>query len=344
MRRCRCPDWRLDWRWCRLGPMVHALMRLNFVHADPTNPQEMSDRYRAGLELARYIDSRGFNTISLEEHHSNPMGWSPTPLLNAAMILAGTENIAVIISALLLPLHDPIRVAEDLAVIDLVSRGRIMICAGLGYRPVEYAAHGKQWKRRGRTLDEALEVMLKAWTGEPFEHNGSTVQVTPRPYTRPHPMVLIGGSAKASARRAARLGFPLQLPGSFPEIEALYNAECERLGTQGFCVSPDNVVMLHVATDPDRVWATHGHCFMFEAMTYKAWQPPGQTSAVCSRANTVEELRAEGIYQVLTPDQAIELARGSGVLSLHPLVGGMPIDEAWSSIELTVDQVLPALG
>ncbi|MCB0995210.1 MAG: LLM class flavin-dependent oxidoreductase [Acidimicrobiales bacterium] len=323
--------------------MTYTLVRLNFVHADPTDPEQMSDRYRAGLEIARYVDTAGFNGISLEEHHSSTMAWSPTPLMNAGMILASTEQITCTISALLLPLHDPIRVAEDLAVIDLVSKGRIMVCTGLGYREVEYAAMGKEWSRRGKILDEALDVMLKAWTGEPFEHNGQMVQVTPLPYTRPHPMVFVGGSAPASAKRAARLGLPLQLPGQFPEIEELYNAECERLGTQGFVIAPDHVAMVHIAEDPDRVWAELGDHFMLEAMTYKNWQPPGQTSAVCSKASTVEELRAEGIYQVLTPAEATERARATGALSLHPLVGGMPIDEAWSSVELAVDKVLPAL-
>lgn len=323
--------------------MTLSLMRFNFVSPDPSDAAAVSDRYRAGLEMARYGDSRGLNVVSLEEHHSNSLGWGPTPLLNAAMILSNTENVMVSLSALLLPLHDPISVAEEIAVIDLVSQGRLSVCVGLGYRPVEYAAAGKEWKRRGRILDEALEVMLTAWKGEPFEYNGASVQVLPMPYTRPHPMLLVGGSAPASARRAARLGLPLQLPGKFDEIEALYYTECERHGTQGFCIAPDNVVMLHVADDPDRVWATHGECFMLEASTYQGWQPPGQDSAVCSKASTVDELRAEGIYQVLTPSEAIDLARSTGALNLHPLVGGMPLDEAWLSVELAFGTVLPAL-
>ena len=324
--------------------MAYALMRFNFMSADPTDAQEISDRYRAGIEMARFADGRGFSAVSLEEHHITSSGWSPTPLVNAAMILSNTENLVVSLSALLLPLHDPIRAAEDIAVIDLASRGRLFVCVGIGYRPVEYAALGKQFNRRGRMLDEALEVMLTAWKGEPFEHNGETVRVLPMPYTRPHPMVLVGGSAPASARRAARLGLPLQLPGKFAEIEALYYSECERRGVQGFCVTPENVAMLHVAEDPDRVWAVHGDCFMLEATTYRRWQPPGQTSAVSSKARTVEELRAEGVYQVLTPGEAVERARNTGALSLHPLVGGMPVDEAWSSVQLAADKVLPALA
>ncbi len=324
--------------------MAYTLMRFNFMSPDPSDGEAMSDRYRAGVELARWVDSRGFNAVSLEEHHSNPMGWSPNPLLTAGMMLSNTENLLVSLSALLLPLHDPIRAAEDIAVLDLVGRGRLAVCVGIGYRPVEYAAMNKEWKRRGAACEEALEVMITAWKGEPFEYNGEMVQVMPMPYTRPHPMVLVGGSAKASARRAARLGLPLQLPGKFDEIEALYYAECEKHGTQGFCVKPENVVMLHVAEDPDRVWDLYGDCFMLEAMSYKQWQPEGQTSAVCSDATTAEELRAERIYQVLTPAEAVELGRTNGALGLHPLVGGMPIDEAWSSVQLTVDKVLPALA
>lgn len=324
--------------------MAFSLIRYNFVSPDPTDAQAMSDRYRAGLEIARYADSRGFDGVTLEEHHSNPLAWSPTPLVNAAMILSSTDSLMVTVSALLAPLHDPVRAAEEIAVIDLASRGRLVVVTGVGYRPVEYAALGKDYRRRGRLLDEALEVMLTAWRGEPFEHNGETVQVLPMPYSRPHPMVLVGGSSPAAARRAARLGLPMQLPGQFPEIEALYYAECERHGTQGFCISPDNVVMLNVAEDPDRVWAEHGDCFMLEAGTYQRWQPPGQSSAVTSKAATAEELRAEGIYRVLTPAEAVDLVRGTGTLVLHPLVGGMPIDEAWSSVQLTAEQVLPALA
>lgn len=324
--------------------MVFSAIRFNFLDPDASNAARMSDRYRTGLEIARYADAHGFSAITLEEHHSSAVAWSPTPLLNAAVVLSSTEKVMVSISALLVPLHDPIRIAEDIAVIDLTSKGRLVVVTGLGYRPVEYAAMGKDFKRRGKLLDEALEVMLKAWTGEPFEHNGEIVQVLPPPFTKPHPMLLVGGSAPAAARRAARFGLPMQLPGAFPEIEALYYAECERHGTQGFCVTPENVVMLHVAEDPDRVWAEHGECFMNEAGLYKSWQPPGQSSAVCSSASTPEDLRQEGIYQVLTPAEAVELARANGALVLHPLVGGMPIEEAWSSVQLTAEHVLPALA
>lgn len=319
------------------------IMRLNFVHPDPTDPDHMSDRYRAGVELAEYVDKNGFAMVSLEEHQATEIGWSPTPLLNAAMILNRTQNLSVALSAVLVPLHDPVRLAQQIAVLDLISKGRILITTGLGYRPEEYAALHKDWSRRGKLLDHALETMQKVWSGEEFEYNGATIKVGPMPYTRPHPTVMIGGSGQAAAKRAARLGLPLQLPGPNPEVEALYYRECERLGTQGLCIAPERVAMVHVVDDPDEAWAKLGRHFWLEASVYDSWQPPGQTSAVRSRANSAEELRAEGIYQFLTPDQAVERVRETGALLLHPLVGGMPIDSAWESAQLTVDQVIPAL-
>jgi len=323
--------------------MALCLMRLNYVHPDPSDAAEMSARYRAGIELSAHLDRHGFYGVTLEEHHSTAVGWSPTPLINAAAILAVTDNINVSISALLVPLHDPIRVAEDLAVLDLMSKGRISITTGLGYRREEYIAVGKNWKRRGSILDGALDVMIRAWIGEPFDYLGSTVQVSPRSFTRPHPTVLIGGSSRAAARRAARLGLPLQLPAGNPDVEEFYESECERLGITGFCIVPDNIAMVHVVEDPDRAWGKLGRHFLFEAELYASWQPPGQTSAVHSHATTVDELRAEGIYQFLTPEQAVDRARSTGLLTIHPLAGGMPLEEAWASVEMVADRVMPAL-
>ncbi len=324
--------------------MAFMMMRLNFVHPDPTDAEQMSDRYRAGIDLAEYADKNGFAMVSTEEHTATEIGWSPTPLLTAAMILNRTQNLSVAITALLVPLHDPVRLAQQMAVIDLVSKGRLSITTGLGYRPAEYAALGKEWKRRGKILDHCLETMLKVWSGEEFEINGEPIKVGPMPYTRPHPMVMIGGSGPAAARRAARFGLPLQLPAPIPEVEALYYEECEKHGTAGFCIAPEKVAMVHVVEDPDKAWAELGHHFWLEASTYDSWQTPDQTSAVHSHASNVDELRAEGIYQFLSPEQAIDRIRETGALSLHPLVGGMPIESAWQSLELTVDKVLPAVA
>jgi alkanesulfonate monooxygenase SsuD/methylene tetrahydromethanopterin reductase-like flavin-dependent oxidoreductase (luciferase family) len=322
--------------------MTYSVFRLNHVHPDPHDGHEQSDRYRAALDMVEFLDKRGLNAVQFDEHHVSSVAWSPTPMLNAGMVLARTENVLCMIGALLLPLHDPIRVAEDLAVLDLVSRGRIVVTMGLGYRPLEYTAMDKEWSRRGRIMDESLDVLMKAWSGEPFEHHGETVQVLPKPFTSPHPQIMIGGSAKASAQRAARLGLPLYMNGNPPGIKELYEELCAENGSVPFCIAPEEAPQVHVVEDPDRAWAELGEHFLLEARTYADWQPEGQNSPVHSHAATVEDLRAEGIYRFLTPDQAREFATQKGSVTIHPLVGGMPVDEAWRSVELFADAVLTA--
>ena len=305
-------------------------------------PNEMAARYQAFVEMARYADDAGMGTVTLEEHHGVDNGWSPSPLAMAGMVFGATKSLGVSISALLLPLHDPLRVAEDIAVLDLASGGRLTTILGLGYRPEEYAQHGKDWKNRGKLMDECVDVLLKAWTAEPFEYRGTTVRVTPKPVTQPHPTVLIGGTSRPAARRAARFGLPMFAAANMPELEPYYYAQCEEQGTQGFYMSPSSdFASVHVAEEPDRVWRDLGGHFLHEATKYAAWQTPDIKSAVHSHASTVDELRAEGIYQVLTPEQAVERATTRGELYLHPLVGGMPIDEGWECLKLTCDQVLP---
>ena len=238
--------------------MAYTVFRLNHVHPDPSDGSEMSDRYRAALDMIEFLDQRGLNAVQFDEHHVSSTGWSPTPMLNAGMVLARTENVLCMIGALLLPLHDPIRVAEDLAVLDLVSKGRIVVTMGLGYRPVEYTAMAKEWTRRGKIMDESLDVLLQAWTGEPFEHHGETVQVLPKPYTSPHPQIMIGGSAKASARRAARLGLPLYMNGNPPGIKELYEELCAENGTIPSGPGPSSVSTSCSKRGPTRTGSPRG--------------------------------------------------------------------------------------
>ncbi len=323
--------------------MTLTTMRFNMV--DPNqHAVGVAERYRAMLDMAEFGDQNGLSGISLEEHHGAENGWSPTPLLNAGMILARSSKLLVTISALLLPLHDPIRVAEDIAVLDLVSGGRLVTIFGLGYRPSEYELLDKDWVSRGAIMDASLEAVMSAWTGEPFTHLGKTVQVTPKPLTDPHPFVMIGGTSKPAARRAARFGLPLFPAAHLPELEAYYYEKCTEYGTQGFVMMPSpQTKMIFVTEDPDRAWAEHGEHFFHEASTYQRWQTADISSAVKSGAANVDELRAEGIYVAMTPDEAIAEGKASGSLVLHPLVGGMPIEAGWECLRLFTEQVIPSL-
>ncbi len=321
-----------------------STVRFNCVQPG-LEPSGMSARYQAFVEMAAYAEEHGVAMVTLEEHHGAENGWSPSPMIMAGLVFGATKTVNITISALLLPLHDPLRVAEDLAVLDLASGGRLTTVLGLGYRPEEYAQHGKDWKHRGRLMDECVDALLKGWTGEPFEFRGITVRVTPRPGTQPHPMVLIGGTSKPAARRAARFGLPMFAAAFVEGLEAYSYEQCKEQGTQGFFMDPGtDFASVHVADDPDKVWSELGEHFLHEAMMYHSWQTGDIKSSVHSHASTVDELRAEGIYQVLTPEEAIERGTTTGSINVHPLVGGMPIEAGWDSLRLYCEQVLPKLS
>ena len=317
------------------------VLRLNMTQPG-LEPTEMSARYQAAVEMAAYIEEHGWDAVSLEEHHNVPDGWLPSPFVMAGLIFGRTSRIPVGINCMLLPLHEPIRVAEDIAVLDLASGGRLSVVLGLGYRPVEYAARGIDWDTRGARMDDCVATLLNAWTGEPFEYRGTTVQVTPRPLSQPHPFVMIGGTAKVSARRAVRFDLPFMPADHLPWLEEYYLEECERAGVTPMSLMPGpGSSMLFIHEDPDEAWATLGHHLLHEATTYSSWQTSDVRSALRSSATTVEELRAEGTYRILSPAEAVAMGPDA-MFSIHALCGGMPIDEAWRCLTLFAEQVQPA--
>ncbi|MFG2131998.1 LLM class flavin-dependent oxidoreductase [Streptomyces sp. NPDC048751] len=322
--------------------MPVTVVRFNLVEPGAT-PASLSARYRTALEMAAYADEHGVATVQTEEHHGAANNWLPSPFVFAGAVLGATRRLAVTVSAVIGPLHDPLRLAEDIAVLDLLSGGRLVTVAGIGYRPEEYDHFGVDFGQRGRLQDELLETVLKAWTGEEFTYRGRTVRVTPRPCSDPHPLLLVGGSSRAAARRAARLGLPFFPSAHLPELEAYYKERLVEYGTEGWTMMPGAVTpLLHVAEDPERTWERYGEHFLHEARTYASWQSGSVRSAVKSAATSVAELRAEGVYRVLTPDACVALGLDS--LVLHPLVGGMPLEEGWRSLRLFCEDVLPRLG
>lgn len=301
-----------------------------------------AEQYAACLEQCAWADTRGINFVVLSEHHGVDDGYLPAPLTLAAAIAGRTRRLRLHIAALLVPLHDPIRLAEQIAVLDLISAGRVAFVAGLGYRQEELAMAGVAASERGRLLEEYVGVLRQAWTGEPFEWRGRVVRVTPKPAAPPR--IFIGGSTAAAARRAARLR-----AGFFPSVRdeqltRLYQDECARLGFDGFALLPGGPGFVHVSDDPERDWAAIAPHALYDAQTYAGWQPPGQRSAVTVSGATLDSIRRSGVYRVVTPDECVALARETGHIILHPLMGGLPAEIGWRGLELFAAKVLPQLG
>ncbi len=325
-----------------------AMLALRYDLRKPDwGPATHAELYAACLEQCEWGDERGFDAVVISEHHGSPDGYLPAPVTMAAAIAGRTKRIMINIAAILVPLHDPVRLAEQLAVADLASGGRVSFVAGIGYRPEEFAMAGVDKKRRGKLVEEYLEVMRKAWTGEPFEWQGRTIVVTPTPLTQPHPVIMIGGSGEIAARRAARLRTPFFPAIGDPKLAEIYEEECAKVGyTEGFVNLPAGPGFVHVAEDPEAAWAKIGPHALHEANVYESWQTPDQRSQVDVRATTVDEVRKSGVYQVVTPDECVALAKelgDLGTLLFHPLMGGIPPDLAWESLELFEAKVLPRL-
>ena len=242
-----------------------------------------------------------------------------------------------------MPLYDPIRLAEDIAVLDNVSAGRFSFVAGMGYRPEEYRAVGKEWARRGRLMDHCLETMLRAWRDEPFEYDGEIINVTPKPRTRPHPFFFVGGMSVNAAKRAARLGLPFSPPMAMPEIEAIYSEESKKHGHRGFAYHPENgSTVTLLSADPDAAWDDCGEFIMNEADEYTAWKREGVPRPNEAAATSVAHLRELGKVEILTPTQLVEqISRGRREVVVNPLVGGLPLELGWQSLRLLAEDVLP---
>jgi alkanesulfonate monooxygenase SsuD/methylene tetrahydromethanopterin reductase-like flavin-dependent oxidoreductase (luciferase family) len=320
-------------------------MRFDLRVPPAISPATPAEQYAACLEMSAWADEHGFTSLVLSEHHGVDDGYLPAPLAMAGAVLGRTRKSMVNISALLIPLHDPVRLAEEIAVLDLASGGRLSIVAGLGYREEEFAMAGVDRKRRGKLLEEYIGVMRQAWTGEPFEWRGRTIRVMPRPVTQPHPVILIGGSTEIAARRAARLHLPLLPAIGDPELEQIYRDECERVGfADGWVILPRGPGFVHVTDDPEKAWHRIGPHALYDAQTYHGWQTPGQRSQVEVSGESLDELKASGVYRVVTPDECVALAEETRNVLLHPLMGGIPADFGWESLELFASKVLPRLA
>jgi alkanesulfonate monooxygenase SsuD/methylene tetrahydromethanopterin reductase-like flavin-dependent oxidoreductase (luciferase family) len=310
------------------------------IRFDFRNPEfsgvDMADRFQAALDMAEWADRRGAVAIVLSEHHGSADGYLPSALAMAAAMAARTSAARISVSAVVAAFHDPLRLAEDAAVVDLLSRGRLDLTIVGGYVHEEFEMFGVATSERAARVTETVATLRSAWTGEPFEFRGRKVQVLPRPAQPAGPKIILGGSSEAAARRAARIADGFM--ASEPQFHEFYRDECVNLGKADPGPHPGggtNVVIL--AEDPDAAWPELGRYFMHEVNAYGAWAIVSGVQSGYKPVGSVEELRRTGQYRILTPDEyAAELmaAGDFAFAALHPMVGGIPPEKAWEHLRL----------
>ncbi len=318
------------------------------MRAPAAGPEATAGLYRNAIDMAAWGEQHGCLSALISEHHTSPDGYVPSPLVLASAVAARTSTLPIIVGALLLNFYDPIKLAEDVAVLDIVSHGRVAYIIGLGYRPEEYAMFGVDMAQRGKVIEAKLTALRRALAGEVFDFEGRRVHVTPAPFSPNGPALMYGGHSAAAARRAARFGLDFFAEGDVAGLEDAYRSAAAEAGTEpGACIIPaaGSVTTLFIAEDLDTAWDRIGPHMLHDAQMYRSWMGDQHDAASKSAATTVEQLRAEdGPYRIVTPAAAVEMIRGGMPLSLQPLCGGLDPEVAWESLHLLGDRVLPALS
>ena len=169
------------------------------------------EMYARVLRQIQLVDALGFDHVWITEHHFVDDGYMPSPLVMSGAIAALTSNVAIGQDVMLLPFTNPVRLAEDLAVLDNLSNGRMMLGAGMGYVPSEFAALGVARSERRARMDDTLAFLRRAWTEDEFDFAGEhfrfqRVRVRPRPVQSGGPPIWVAAMGEPGARRAARFG------------------------------------------------------------------------------------------------------------------------------------------
>lgn len=309
------------------------------------------------IQECEWAEAAGFDSVWLGEHHNHPLLY-PTPLLGLTAIASRTRRLRLGTGVLLLPLYHPLAVAEEAAMVDVISGGRLILGVGAGYAPEEFAAFGVPMKERGSRMDEAVPLIHRLWSEEKVTHEGRHYQVVnatvaPRPVQRPRPPIWFGGWVASALRRAARFG-DAWLAGPSATLDEL--AACVRVyrearqAVRREVAAADVALMRYVfvAESAERARDIAGTAFVrsFEA-TYFRWPHP-----VVKRPAgelTIERLSDDRIILGDPASCIRQIERFQNALGLSHLVcrfsvQGVPRDAVRASQELFARDVMPAIA
>jgi probable F420-dependent oxidoreductase len=318
------------------------------------SPLQGQAGFEETLRECERAEAAGFDSIWLGEHHNNPVLY-PAPLIGLAAVASRTRSIRLGTGVLLLPLYHPMMVAEEAAMVDMISGGRLILGLGAGYAPEEFAAFGVSLKERGDRLEESARLLHRLWTEENVTHRGKYYQldnatVAPRPLQRPRPPIWFGAWVEPALRRAARLGnaWLVGPSANLKEIAPcaeLYRKACSEAGKGAGEVALFRYVF--VARSTKAAISAAGGPFVqaFESMYFR-WphpvvkRPAGQL--------TIERLAEDRIILGDPKTCLEEITRFQKELGLNYLVcrfsvPGIARETCQTSLDLFTREVMPAL-
>jgi len=268
--------------------------------------------YSECLQQISWAESLGFDSVWLTEHHFCEDGYTPSPLVIAGAIGQVTTRMRIGTNLMLLPLADPLRLAEDSATLSILTGGRFDLGVGLGYRQLEFDYFGRKLSHRPSLMEDGVDLLRKAWRGETIQHEGRRFRVdglAVNPVASTPPRLFMGGMSEPAIARAARLGDGFLSTGGIGHdlyVAAIQDEAAkknqEQPPTKGaICAGNWGII----AEDPEAEAAKIADFVLYQANQYVAWGAFGPPDQVPLFADADSAIR-EGLYELWDADQAVE--------------------------------------
>lgn len=309
--------------------------------------------YNETLEQIEWSENNGFDDVWIQEHHFQDDGFCTSVMPITAAIAARTKKIRIGSGVMLLPFHNPVRVAEDGATVDIISEGRFQLGVGTGYVVEEFKKYGIPKKERGARTDEGLEIIRRLWEGETLSYAGKFYQVNgaklkPGPVQNPRPPIYVGGFSHAGVRRAARYGDGFL--GTGP-IKDLYDQYLEELNKVGKPTSDSWVAggyfWLIASEDPEKTWNEAAEHVIYQLNGYAKWfEDAGMPLLPYVRDR--EHLKELGMFNVVDVDTCIQMIKdyleevSVNCFYSFTVPPGLPAEWVQPHLELFAQKVIPA--
>jgi probable F420-dependent oxidoreductase len=324
----------------------------------PGSNRTLHQEYNDYLDLVRRVEDVGLDAAWVSEHHFAGDGYLPSLPVMLAAFAAVTNRIELGTGVVLAPFHDPIRLAEDFAVVDQLSGGRVICGLGIGWRDEEFRAFRIDVKSRVRRISEIVEILRRAWNEERFDFDGKyysyeSIAVTPKPARVPP--ILLGGYADAAIRRAGRIGDGyISSRADVDRVKESFEMAAEERRKAGQDGPPLVGILQNafVTEDPDRDWPMVRDGIGHQLGVYAGWRAGTDVAGKPLQVMPPDEDTIRRTTAYGTPAEVAEylapLARVLGaypeahlVLRLH--YPGMDAAPAARAIELLASDVAPAI-
>lgn len=319
------------------------------------NPEEWREpwkqRYDSILEQIEWIDrDLSIDGVYVTEHHFYDDGYMPSPMVMCGAIAARTSRVRIGTNLIQLPLHNPVRLAEDALVVDALSGGRLRLGLGMGYYHQEFDGLGRSLKQRVSRTEEGIAILRKAFAGEPFSFEGKRynfgeIRVTPEPVREGGPEIWMGGFAQPAIERAARLadGFLEFDPGT----SAKYFDACAALGRQPEKQKLNVTYWAIIADDPERAFALAGDHWLHLVNQYILRDAyAGRTPPLVTPYDDPKKALADGLVMLADGPEAIKIFnadvdKGAIDINLVTMMPGEPVDQVAERLQYLNDHVIP---